>query len=174
MFEKLARSSHYWVLMLLAGLAMEGIALYYQYVLDYGPCVLCIHIRIFIAGLILISLLALLLRGSRGGRLFCHFGSLIMATGILERSWQTLGVERGWIEAACSMNSGLPSWFALDQWWPTLFEVWEACGYTPELYFGITMAEALVAVGGLLFASTLLMTLTTLFTRPRRGLFNDY
>lgn len=173
MFDKIARSSGYWLLMLLAGLAMEGVALYYQYVLDYGPCVLCIHIRIYVAGLILISLLALMLRGSRSGRLFSHFGSFLMSAGMLERAWVTLGVERGLIESACTLDSGLPAWFALDKWWPTLFEVWEACGYTPELLFGITMAEGLVAAAAVLVLLSLSLTISTIFNRPRRGLFSD-
>lgn len=173
MFDKIARSGGYWVLLLIAGLAMEGIALYYQYGLDYGPCVLCIHIRIYVAALILISLLALLVRDGRGGRLFCHFGSLLLSAGFLERAWQTLGVERGWIVSACNMESGLPDWFALDRWWPTVFEVWEACGYTPELLFGITMAEGLVATGAVLVTSSLIMTLSTLVNKPRRSIFTD-
>jgi disulfide bond formation protein DsbB len=28
--------------------------------------------------------------------------------------------------------------------------VWEACGYTPELLFGVTMAEALLVLSGVL------------------------
>ncbi|MCV6587913.1 MAG: disulfide bond formation protein B [Marinobacterium sp.] len=173
MFDKIARSGGYWTLLLITGLLMEGIALYYQYGLDYGPCVLCIHVRIYVAALILISLLALLIRESRGGRLFCHFGSFLLAAGLAERSWKLLAIERGWLESACSMDSGLPDWFALDRWWPQLFEVWEACGYTPELPGGITMAEGLSgAAAGLLFV-TLLLTFSTLLNKPRRSIFAD-
>jgi len=33
------------------------------------------------------------------------------------------------------MESGLSGWFALDEWMPLVFKVWEPCGYTPELLF---------------------------------------
>ncbi|MFC6670264.1 hypothetical protein [Marinobacterium aestuariivivens] len=60
------------------------------------------------------------------------------------------------------MDSGLPAWFAPDQWWPWMFEIWEPCGYTPEMPFGITMAEALVGLGGALVAATALMLIAGL------------
>jgi len=63
------------------------------------------------------------------------------------------------------MQSGLPAWFSPDQWWPTLFEIWEPCGYTPVLLFGITMAEALVAFSALM----LLFTLALLVAGLRRA-----
>ena len=52
------------------------------------------------------------------------------------------------------MTLGLPSWFALDEWFPVLFGVWEACGDTPELLFGITMAEALIVLSWVLLLSS--------------------
>ena len=74
--------------------------------------------------------------------------------GLLERSYQLLGVERGFIMGDCSMNSGLPAWFALDKWLPSVFKVWEPCGYTPEILFGVTMAEALMFISILLILTT--------------------
>lgn len=133
-----------WLVVLVLGLAMEGIALYFQYVLGYGPCVLCIHIRIYIAGLILVAAVALAARKGRAALITCLALTLALSAGMAERSWLTLGVERGFIEGACDMNTGLPAWFALDKWFPQVFEPWEPCGYTPELLFGITMAEGLI------------------------------
>lgn len=147
-----------WLSVLVLGLAMEGIALYFQYILGYGPCVLCIHIRIYIAGLILVAAMALAVRKTHMALLSCLALTVALCVGLAERSWKTLGVERGFIEGACDMNTGLPAWFALDQWLPFIFEPWEPCGYTPELLFGITMAEGLVAfsVSGLLVSILLL------------------
>ena len=49
--SSIARSRTFWFLVLLACVVLEGTALYYQYILDYGPCVLCVHIRAWIFGL---------------------------------------------------------------------------------------------------------------------------
>ena len=88
-----------------------------------------------------------------------------MMVGFLERSWKTLGVERGWVLDECSMELGLPAWLAVDEWLPVVFRPLEACGYTPILPFGITMAEALVLIAAALCALTLLMTVATLVHR---------
>ncbi len=143
-FWRLPETGAYWLVFLLLGLAMEGVALFYQYKLDYAPCVICIHIRIWTAALILVAISGLLVHKSRIGILTSQLLMLVVSIGLLERSWLLLGIERGFVEGSCSMDSGLPSWFALDKWWPTVFEVMEPCGYTPELLFGITMAEALL------------------------------
>ncbi|MDF2181076.1 disulfide bond formation protein B [Neptuniibacter sp. CAU 1671] len=161
MLQKLQTLSHhagYWLLLIVLCVAMEGVALYYQYGLDYGPCVLCIHIRIWIAALLLISVVGLFLRHCPVAQRILHPLTALVALGLAERSYQTLGVERGWIEGSCSFDTGLPAWFALDKWWPQVFEPWETCGYTPELLFGITMAEALMAFSVVLMIISLTLS----------------
>ncbi|WP_286237240.1 disulfide bond formation protein B [Neptuniibacter halophilus] len=154
----LSRSAWYWLTLILLAAGMEAIALYYQYVLDYGPCVLCIHIRIWIFGLLLVAIPGLFGRKHSGLSKLTHLLTLVTGIGLLERSWQTLAVERGWVIDSCSMDSGLPDWFALDSWLPAVFEPWEPCGYTPELLFRITMAEGLVAFSVALCIASLLFS----------------
>ena len=50
----------------------------------------------------------------------------------------------------------MPSWFAVDQWFPALFEVKNICSYTPEIAFGISMAEALMGIAFVVCLITLL------------------
>jgi disulfide bond formation protein DsbB len=70
--------------------------------------------------------------------------------GLVERSWNVLAVERGWTFGNCEMDLGMPAWFALDKWVPSLFEVQTSCGYTPLIMFNVTMAEVLLLVSALL------------------------
>lgn len=147
MIERLtAMTRHplYWIAIVLAGLSMEGVALYYQYELDYGPCTLCTHIRAWVLAIVLVASVSVFVRRHRYFNGLAHLSMLGLASGLLYSSWQTLGVERGWFEGSCEFGSGYPSWLPLDQWWPQVFEAWELCGYTPELLFGITIAEALM------------------------------
>ena len=137
---------YYWIGLIVFSLALEVSALFYQYVLDYPPCVLCIHVRVYLLGLILISILALLINKNRSGRLLAHSLSLAIYIGLAERSYQLLGTERGFVFSECNMELGLPFWLALDQWLPTVFQVHTSCGYTPVLLFGVTMAEALMLI----------------------------
>jgi len=155
-------SAWYWLALLVTGLSLEAMALYYQYALDYYPCVVCIHVRILVLGFILVALLALLLRGFRYLRTLMHGLTIALSAALLERAWMLLGIERGTVEGSCSFDSGLPAWLALDQWFPAVFKIWEACGYTPELLFGITMAESLVVLAVAALVISIAMTLASL------------
>lgn len=154
-------SKPYWVAIIVAGLSMEAVALYFQYGLDYGPCVLCVHIRAWILALMLIAVIGLFIPSNRS-QLVPHILSLGAAAGLAERSWITLGVERGTIEGSCTMDSGYPTWLPLDQWLPVIFEPWEPCGYTPELISGITMAEGLIAFSALLILAVTIQIIAAL------------
>lgn len=156
-------SAWYWLALLALGFSMEATALFYQYALEYYPCVLCIHVRIWVLGLILLALLALPVRKNRGLRIVAHGLSVVMMIGLLERSWMLLGTERGFIEGSCDFDLGLPAWLALDTWFPTIFKVWEACGYTPELLFGVTMAEGLIVMSAALVIGTVALTVAAVF-----------
>ena len=168
MITGVGTSRWYWLALLLLALSMEGVALLYQYVWDYAPCVLCIHVRIWLLGVMTVSLLALLLPQGRFVNPVMHGLIALLMGGLLERSYQLLGVERGWSFGSCNMDAGLPDWFALDRWFPAVFEVKEACGYTPELLFGITMAEALLAFSGAMVVLTATLMVATLL-RPEKG-----
>ena len=163
--EVIGSSAWYWLALAVAGLSMEAVALIYQYVLEYLPCVLCIHARIWVLGFILLALLALLLRGSRSWLVMLHLLNTVVMAGLLERAWLLLGTERGTVEGSCEMDLGFPGWFALDAWFPWMFRVWEPCGYTPELLFGITMAEALVVFSAVMVLVSAALTVATLLGR---------
>ena len=65
MFRKLAvigKSAWYWLMLVLLALAFESVALFYQHVLDELPCVMCIHVRMLMLALILVSLAAVFIR----------------------------------------------------------------------------------------------------------------
>lgn len=161
MLIKLSRQRRYWLMLLLFGIALETIALYYQYALDYPPCLLCIHIRILVFAFVLLAVLALFCTDSLPTLRLLHGTNSLLMLWMAERSWQVLAVERGWTFGDCVMELGTPPWFAIDKWWPSVFEVQTACGYTPQMLFDLTtMAEALLVISVLLLiiSATLFVT----------------
>ena len=106
--------------------------------------------------LTIVAFNALILNNRWAGRI-AHVLTAVIAASLLERSYQLLGTERGFVFRDCGFDLGLPAWLALDSWFPALFRVEATCGYTPELVFGITMAEALIvfSVAFLLLSLTL-------------------
>ena len=157
-----SKSAWYWLLLVLTGLLFEGVALYYQYVLEELPCVICIQVRIWVMALILVALAAIWMRRNAFMNLLAHMLTVLIAIGLLERSYQLLGTERGFTFSDCGLDLGMPAWFALDAWFPALFQVQSSCGYTPELLFGVTMAEALIVISAVLLLWSAGMVVLTL------------
>lgn len=154
----LSMQRRYWAALILSGIILEAAALYYQYELDEWPCLLCIHIRMLVMAFILLGLIAIVCTRSTLIMRFAHGLNVIIMAGLVERSWQVLAVERGWVFGDCEMDLGMPAWFALDKWIPSVFEVQTSCGYTPLILFNISMAEVL-----LVFSASLLIISAAVF-----------
>ena len=149
-----------WGGMVLLCLFLEAVALFYQYQLDYLPCVLCVHVRMLLAVLLLIGIVALVARPKPVFSLVLFALATLIWLWMLERSWQLLGVEMGFIMGDCEMSSGLPAWLALEKWFPFIFEIHEPCGYTPYVFMKLTMAQVLLAMSAvfsLVFIASLLV-----------------
>ena len=144
----------YWALLFLLGLFMEGVALYWQYVVGDEPCQICIHVRVWVAAFTLLALLMFLLPRQRIVNLIGHLLAVVCMFGLLERCKYLLDVENGKGEGSCQFFLGFPEWFALDAWFPSVFEVHNLCGFTPEMWFGVSMAQWLIVASvGLVLAS---------------------
>lgn len=165
MLDKMAslgKSGLYWLALVLLGLSFETIALFYQYVLEEMPCALCIQVRLWMAALIIVSLLVMTLCRVRFVPLLGHVLTVVIAAGLLDRAYQLLGTERGFAVGDCGFDLGLPAWFSPDKWFPAIFQVETSCGYTPELLFGISMAEALIVFSPLFLLFTVGMTIAAI------------
>jgi len=160
--SKLPGSGVFWIVLIVLSFSLELIGLYYQYQLNYLPCVLCIHVRMLLMLILIVSMIGLLWKRSR---LVCIGLVTLLWFWMLERSWQTLGTEMGWILGECEMTSGLPSWLALEKWLPWIFEIHEPCGYTPYLLFNITMAQALIALSAVLSGICLVSLILSTYAR---------
>ena len=163
--QNIAQSRWYWLLGVVTGISFLSVALYYQYVLGELPCLICIQIRLWMSLLIVVSFAGLLLRSNRVGNIFSNLATVLIAIGLVERSYVLLGTERGFVFGDCGFELGLPAWFAIDTWLPSVYRVETACGYTPELAFGITMAEALMVFSVGLLLLTACVTLASFMRR---------
>ena len=144
--KSLSHSHWYWALALFTAITLLSVALFYQHVLGEQPCLLCIQVRLWVTLFILVSFAGLLLRHNRMINSVAHVLIVIIAVALVERSYQLLGTERGFIFGDCGFDLGMPAWFVIDSWLPSVYYVETACGYTPEIIFGITMAESLMFI----------------------------
>jgi disulfide bond formation protein DsbB len=161
-----------WAGIFLVGVAMLATALFYQYVMDTAPCVLCVHARLWVAGLVVLSAIGFSTSSKLVLQPVLAIVALGFAVGLGETSYGLLSTERGWEIGSCTFDAGLPAWFALDEWLPAVFMPLEPCGYTPELLFGVTMAEGLMGISilvGVLCFLRLAASLRDLIVRSRQA-----
>ena len=161
-------SRWYWLVFIIGSLSLMSIALYFQYVRAELPCTMCIQVRLLFSSLIIVSFIGLLLRKSRVINTLAQLSIVVIAGGLVERSYQLLGTERGFVFGSCGIDLGLPAWFAIEAWLPWLYRVETSCSYTPEIIFGITMAETLMVLSVLLLSVSVCVLLAWLITILRR------
>ena len=162
--------SRSWIVILLLSVAMAEVALFYQYVLGIQPCVSCIHARLWTLGLIVVSVIGVILSRFAWTQPILAIIAAGFSLGLGETAYSLLSIEQGWSIGSCAFDAGLPSWFALDEWLPAVFMPFEPCSATPELLFGITMAEGLLFTAtavGLLSLVKLLSAIATLLFEAR-------
>ena len=141
------QSRWYWLTLALFGIASLGVALYYQYALGDEPCQVCIHARLWVVAFTLIALIMLITPQIIQLRVLGNIGVVIAGVGLTERARYLYRLENGIGDGSCQFQLGMPDWFAVDRWMPWLFEVLNLCSFTPEMLFGLSMAETLMAVG---------------------------
>ena len=166
--SNITRSRWYWLVFIIGSISLMSIALYYQYVREELPCTMCIQVRLWFSLLIIVSFVGLLLRKNRAVNTLAQISVVVIAGGLAERSYQLLGTERGFVFASCGVDLGLPAWFAIETWLPWIYRVETSCGYTPEVLFGITMAEALMGLTVLLLIVSVCVLLASFVTMLRR------
>ena len=144
------RTRWYWIALAAAGFALLVVALYYQYVLGDEPCQVCIHARLWVVAFTVIALFMAIPHQHRLMRLTANLGVFIACAGLTERATYLYQLENGIGDGSCEFELGMPSWFAVDQWMPLLFEVRNLCSFTPKMLFGFSMAESLMGIGAVL------------------------
>jgi disulfide bond formation protein DsbB len=135
-----------WWAMLILGSGMFAAALYWQYALGEDPCQVCIHARLWVVAIALIGAVMLVLPHNTSTGLGGLVLLLVSGIGLGERSYYLYEIENFRGDGSCQFTLGMPDWFAVDRWFPVLFEVRNICSYTPEIAFGVSMAEALLGI----------------------------
>ena len=142
-----SQSRWYWLTLALFGITLLGVALYYQYALGDEPCQVCIQARLWVVAFTLIGFIMLVTPQISLLRALGNLGVLVAGAGLFERARYLYRLENGIGDGSCQFQLGMPDWFAVDRWIPWLFEVRNLCSFTPEMLFGLSMAETLMGVG---------------------------
>ncbi len=158
---RLLTSRAYWLTLALFSGSMLAVALYYQYVLGEEPCQACIQVRLWVVGLLTLGLLMACLPPKAPLFAAANLLAVVFAVGLAERSWFLYQLENGKGDGSCEFQLGMPDWFAVDRWFPSLFEVRNLCSFTPDMLFGLSMAEALLLTAAGLIVGILCSMIAT-------------
>jgi protein dithiol:quinone oxidoreductase len=164
----LSEKPAYWLTLILATVSLLTVALYFQYGRGELPCLMCIQVRLWVVLLFFVAMIGFFSRYKPVFNLLPQAAVVGCGIGLLDRAYLLLGTERGFVFSDCGFSLGLPHWLALDDWLPSVFRVETSCGYTPELAFGITMAEALMVLSVVLLIVSSVVLLAGLYSVLRR------
>ena len=145
-----------WLLLTISALALEATALFFQYVMNLEPCIMCVYQRLAILAIIIAGAIGSLGYQYSIARLSAFilwgtgaiWGLLIAAEHIEMQS------NNSSLFFSCDIIPNFPSWAPLHEWIPVLFEVTGDCGEISWQFLGFSMPQwmlAIYAVYSLLF-----------------------
>lgn len=146
----LGKQTWFWLAIFVTCLGLDVGAIFYQEVLDFYPCELCIYVRVWVIAIGLLSLVGAALCGKPWPRRILLLAQFALVIGLTNETLGLLQVEYSWnLSGSCNFVANFPGWAPLDKWWPMMFEVQSLCSATPIIFWKISMAHslALVCVG---------------------------
>lgn len=164
LLSDLTTNNRAWQLLAVSALGLEFSALFFQYILELKPCIMCIYQRvaiwaIFFAGVI----------GSLGSQFvlarIAAYG--LWGTGAI---WGLLiALEHVEIQTSampflysCEFVPNFPSWAPLHEWIPPLFAATGDCGDIDWQFLGYSMPQWMIVVYGV-YTALLAIILLAMF-----------
>lgn len=158
-----------WLVLLASALGLETAALFFQYVMQLEPCVLCVYERLAVAGIGLAGLLGLTAPGLRLIRSSTYLLWGASAIWGLSLAMEHVGIQFGTSNLNCEFFANFPAWFKLDEWFPAIFAPTGYCDDIQWEFLGFTMPQWMVVV----YSGYLLLLVVALigeFSRPSNAL----
>lgn len=165
-FANLGRNSAAWSLLFLSALGLELSALYFQYMMNLQPCIMCIYQRTAIFGVLFAALIPLLMNNI----LTRLFGYILWGVSAI---WGLLiAIEHVDLQTAedsffavCEIVPNFPKWAPLHEWIPSIFAATGDCGEIDWSFLGLSMPMWMIAIFAVYSAILGLVLLSKLFNK---------
>lgn len=140
-----------WLLLALSALTLELCALFFQYVLDLAPCIMCVYQRAAICSIILAGLIGFTGSHFLVTRLIAY---ILWATGaiwglLIALEHVEMQSNSGSLFFSCDLFPNFPTWAPLHEWIPFLFEATGDCGDINWQFLGYSMPQWMIVVYGI-------------------------
>ncbi|WP_206486331.1 disulfide bond formation protein DsbB [Thalassotalea sp. G2M2-11] len=147
----LSTNKNAWFLLAASALGLELAALFFQYVMDLKPCIMCIYQRVAIWAIFFAGLIGYFSNQFILGRLFSYsfwatgaIWGLLIALEHVEMQTSTMSFL-----FSCEFVPNFPQWAPLHEWIPALFAATGDCGEINWQFLGLSMPQWMVVVYGL-------------------------
>ena len=139
-----------WLLLGLSAFGLELCALYFQYVMDLAPCIMCVYQRLAICAIIFAGVIGFIGCKSLIMRFIAY---VLWATGAiwgLFISLEHVEIQEnaGSLFFSCEFVPNFPTWAPLHEWIPFLFEATGDCGKISWQFLDYSMPQWMVVVYG--------------------------
>ncbi|NQZ51738.1 MAG: disulfide bond formation protein DsbB [Moritella sp.] len=142
-----------WVLLALTGMGLEASALFFQYVMELSPCVLCVYERVAMMGIIIAGLVGAIAPANPVMR-FSGFALWFISAGYS----LSLAIEHVDIQlnpspfSTCDFFPNFPTWAPLHEWAPWLFNPTGFCDEISWQFLSYTMPQWLIVTSSIYLA----------------------
>lgn len=142
---RFAQSRTAWLILFASAAALEGCALYFQYVMLLDPCVMCIYQRLALFGVLFAAALGCIGYRHRVVRLMSIILWGVSAAWGLKLAIELVDMQTNPSPfSTCSFLPEFPAWMPLHEWLPSVFMPTGMCTDIPWQLFGVTMGQWMI------------------------------
>lgn len=156
-----------WLLLGFSALTLEFIALYFQYGMGLEPCVMCIYQRVAVAGLAVAGFVGAISPQNTLVRIAAFtawFTAAIWGLFIAFEHMQMQNPDNFMLAMSCDVFPNFPSWMAIHEWFPAIFEARGTCDSIDWQFLGLSMPSWMVVSFALYTAVAVVILLSRLAT----------
>ena len=145
--SELSTSTRAWFILLVSTIGLEVAALYFQYLMDLRPCIMCIYQRTAVFG-IMFSILPVVLLNNIMTRFLAFVGWGVSSIWGLLIAIEHVDIQTAAnpFFATCEFVPNFPSWLPLHEWLPNIFAATGDCGDINWSFFNMTMPQWMIII----------------------------
>ena len=164
LLSNLCDNARAWQVLAVSALGLELAALYFQYIMDLAPCIMCIYQRVAIWAIFLAGVVGAVAHKNIVARLiaFCLLGTGAIWGLIIALEHVEMQTSSTPFLFSCDIFPNFPTWAPLHEWIPSLFAATGDCGLISWQFLGFSMPQWMIVVYAIyttIFASILLSRL---------------
>lgn len=137
-----------WLLLAGSALVFELIALFFQYVMDLRPCVMCIYQRVAVWAVFFAGCVGYFTHKNMIGRIAAYalwatgaIWGLVIALEHVEMQTSTMSFL-----FSCEFVPNFPTWAPLHEWIPALFKADGDCNSIDWQFLGYSMPQWMIVI----------------------------